>query len=208
VNDAGSYLPSNNIGVIADPNPQWFGSAMINLRWKSLSLGMQWDYVAGGQILSYTASSLVGRGVGKALENFDPTLPLILPGVNEVRDGSGNVTGYTPNNIPLTTAGVFFGNTIIGGPASDRGVFDATRIRFREVSLSYTIPTSLVSKLKLKGASISFVGNNLWWSVFNAPKYTAVDFDRTGFGVGQGSGIEYVSGPSARRYGVNLRLTF
>ncbi|MFM7855903.1 MAG: hypothetical protein ACKO96_29280, partial [Flammeovirgaceae bacterium] len=48
VNDAGSYLPSNNIGVIADPNPQWFGSAMINLRWKSLSFGMQWDYVAGG----------------------------------------------------------------------------------------------------------------------------------------------------------------
>ncbi|MFN7602336.1 MAG: hypothetical protein ACK5R0_13160, partial [Bacteroidota bacterium] len=65
-----------------------------------------------------------------------------------------------------------------------------------------------VSKLKLKGASISFVGNNLWWSVFNAPKYTAVDFDRTGFGVNQGAGIDYVSGPSARRYGVNLRLTF
>lgn len=208
VNDAGSYLPSNNIGIIADPNPQWFGSAMVNLRWKSLSFGMQWDYVAGGQVLSYTASALVGRGVGKALENFDPTLTLILPGVNEVRDGSGNVTGYTPNNIPLTTAGVFFGNTIIGGPNSDRGVFDATRIRFREVSLSYTIPSSIVSKLKLKGASISFVGNNLWWNVINAPKYTAVDFDRTGFGVNQGAGIDYVGGPSARRYGVNLRLTF
>ena len=208
VNDAGSYLPSNNIGIIADPNPQWFGSAMINLRYKALSFGMQWDYVAGGQVLSYTASALVGRGVGRALEDFDPSLTLILPGVNETRDGSGNVTGYTPNNIPLTTAGVFFGNTIIGGPASDRGVFDATRIRFREVSLSYAIPTSVISRLKLKGASISLTGNNLWWSAFNAPSYTAVDFDRTGFGVGQGQGIDYVGGPSARRYGVNLRLTF
>lgn len=208
VNDAGSYLPSNNIGIIADPNPQWFGSGIVNLRWKALTFGMQWDYVAGGQVLSYTASALVGRGVGKALENFDPTLPLALPGVNQVLDGNGNVTGYVPNTIPLTTAGVFFGNTIIGGPISDRGVFDATRIRFREVSLSYNIPSSIVSKLKLKSASISFVGNNLWWNVINAPKYTAVDFDRTGFGTNQGAGIDYVGGPSARRFGVNLRLTF
>ncbi len=208
VNTAGSYLPSNNIGIIADPNPQWFGSGIVNLRWKAITFGMQWDYVAGGQVLSYTASALVGRGVGKALEDFDPTLTLVLPGVKQVFDGTGAVTGFAPNDIPLTTAGVFFGNTIIGGPNSDRGVFDATRVRFREVSLSYNLPTAWVSKLKLKGASISFVGNNLWWSAVNAPKYTAVDFDRTGFGVNQGAGIDYVGGPSARRYGFNLRLSF
>lgn len=208
VNDAGSYLPSSSIGIIADPNPQWFGTAILNLRWKSISLSTQFDYTSGGQVLSYTAASLVGRGVGRALENFDPTLPLVLPGVNQVVDGSGNVTGYTPNNIPLTTAGVFFGNTIIGGGPSDRAVFDATRIRWRDVTLSYTLPTSIVSKLKLRGASISFTGNNLWWKVFNAPDYTAVDFDRTGFGTGNGAGIDYLGGPSARRYGVNLRLTF
>ncbi|MBS1555376.1 MAG: SusC/RagA family TonB-linked outer membrane protein [Bacteroidetes bacterium] len=208
VTSAGSYAISPGIGIIADPNPQWFGSAIVNLRWKSLTLGMQWDYVSGGQVLSYTASALVGRGVSRALENFDPTLPLVLPGVNEVRDGAGNVTGYTPNNIPLTTAGVFFGNTIIGGGPSDRGVFDATRLRFREISLSYSLPTSLVSKLKLKSASITLLGNSLWWKVFNAPDYTAVDFDRTGFGTGQGAGFDYVSGPSARRFGATLRLTF
>jgi outer membrane receptor protein involved in Fe transport len=208
VTSAGSYAISPGVGVIADPNPQWFGSGMVNLRWKSLTFGMQWDYVSGGQVLSYTASALVGRGVGKALENFDPTLPLVLPGVNEVTDGSGNVTGYTPNVIPLTTAGVFFGNTIIGGGPSDRAVFDATRIRFREVSLSYSLPSSITSKLKLKGASVTLLGNSLWWKVLNAPDYTAVDFDRTGFGTGQGAGIDYVSGPSPRRYGISLRLTF
>ena len=208
VNSSGSYQPSAGIGIIADPNPQWFGSGIVNLSWKSLSFGMQWDYVSGGQTLSYTAAALVGRGVSKDLENFDPTLPLVLPGVNEIRDGSGTVTGYSPNNIPLTTAGVFFGNTIIGGGPSDRAVFDATRFRFREVSLSYTLPTTLVSRLKLKGVSISAVGNNLWFRAINAPVFAHADFDRTAFGTGAGAGFDYLGGPSAASYGVNLKVKF
>ena len=169
---------------------------------------MQWDYVSGGQIFSYTAATMVGRGVSKDLQDFDPTLPLILPGVIEQKDGSGNVTGYTPNTIPLTTAGVFFNNTIVGGSASDRGVYDATRIRFREISLGYTLPKAWVSKLKLTGINISAVGNNLWFNAINAPKYARADFDRTASGAGNGAGFDYLGGPSARRYGVNVKINF
>ncbi|MBI3220279.1 MAG: SusC/RagA family TonB-linked outer membrane protein [Bacteroidetes bacterium] len=208
VNAAGSYATSSNLGIIGDPNPQWFGSGLLNVRWKAITLGAQVDYTAGGQVLSYTVSSLVGRGVSKDLENFDPSLPLVLPGVNEVTDGSGNVTGYTPNTTPLTTAGVFFGNTIIGGGPSDRAIFDATRVRIREISLSYTLPTAMVSKLKLKGVTVSAVANNIWWKAINAPKYTKVDFDRTAFGSGNGAGLDYISGPSAQEYGVNLKISF
>ncbi len=208
VNTAGSYATSSNIAIIGDPNPQWFGSGILALSWKSVTFGAQVDYVAGGQVLSYTASALVGRGVGRDLENFDPTLTLVLPGVNEVKDGSGNVTGYTPNNYPLTTAGVFFGNTIIGGGPSDRAIFDATRVRIREVSIGYSLPTSMISKLKLRSVNISAVANNLWWKAINAPSYTKVDFDRTAFGSGNGAGLDYISGPTAQEYGVNLRITF
>src|SRR5260370_36856636 len=122
-------------------------------------------------MFSYTAANMIGRGVSKDLENFDPTLPLILAGVIKQTDGSGNVTGYTPNTIPLTTAGVFFGNTIVGGSASDRGAYDATRVRFREVSLSYALPKAWMSKLKLRSVNISAVVNNLWFKALNAPKY-------------------------------------
>jgi TonB-linked SusC/RagA family outer membrane protein len=208
VNDAGSYQISSGLGIIGDPNPQWFGSGILSVRWKAITLGAQVDYTSGGQVLSYTVSSLVGRGVGRDLESFDPTLPLVLPGVNEVRDGSGALTGYTPNTKPLTTAGVFFGNTIIGGGPSDRAIFDATRIRIREISLSYTLPTALVTKMKLRSVTLSAVANNIWWRAINAPKYTYVDFDRTGFGTGNGVGIDYVGGPSAREYGLNLRISF
>lgn len=208
VNEAGDYQQANDIGIIADPNPDWLGSAMLNISWKGLTLGTQWDYVHGGQIYSFTAATMIGRGVARDLENFDPTLPLVLPGVREIRDGSGNVTGYTPNTIPLTTSGVFFSNTIIGGGPDDRGVFDATRVRFREISLGYSLPKSVTSKLKVNGINVSVMGNNLWFRAINAPKYARADFDRTAFGANNGAGFDYLGGPSARTYGVNLKVTF
>jgi hypothetical protein len=208
INSSGNYKFGDETGIIANPNPKWLGSLITNLTWKSLTFGMQWDYVSGGQIFSYTAATMVGRGVSKDLEKFDPTLPLILPGVLEQTDGSGNVTGYVPNNIPLTTAGVFFGNTIIGGGPDDRGVYDATRVRFREVSLGYSLPKSIVSKLKLRAVNITATGNNLWFRAINAPKYSKADFDRTAFGANNGAGFDYLGGPSARRYGATLKVTF
>jgi TonB-linked SusC/RagA family outer membrane protein len=207
INEAGDYKVANETGIIADPNPKWFGSLITSLTWKSLNFGMQWDYVQGGQVYSFTAATMVGRGVAKDLEDFDPTLPLMLPGVREVEGPSG-VT-YVPNNIPLTTAGVFFGNSIIGGTTgADRGVFDATRVRFREISLGYTLPRELVSGMKIRAVNISVVGNNLWYRAINAPKYSRADFDRTAFGTNNGAGFDYLGGPSARRYGVNVKITF
>ena len=208
ITSTGSYQQANEIGIIANPNPNWMGSLLTSLSYKAISFGMQWDYVQGGQILSYTAATMVGRGVGKDLESFNPTLPLVLPGVLEVKDASGNVTGYTPNTIPLTTAGVFFGNTIVGGAPNSTGIYDATRVRFREVSLSYSLPKTFVSKLKLTGINISFVGNNLWFKAVNTPLYAKADLDRTAFGVGNGSGFDYLGGPSARRFGGTIKITF
>lgn len=208
VSETGSYKLGNEIAIIGNPNPDWLGTVISSLSWKSITFGMQWDYVHGGQTLSYTAATMVGRGVAKDLESFDPTLPLVLPGVREVKDGNGDVTGYKENTIPLTTAGVFFGNTIIGEGAYDRGIYDATRVRFREISLAYSLPRATVSKIGLKGINISFVGNNLWFRAINAPKYAHADFDRTAFGTNNGAGFDYLGGPSARRYGVNLKINF
>ncbi|MBL0743359.1 SusC/RagA family TonB-linked outer membrane protein [Chryseolinea lacunae] len=208
VAESGSYKIGNEIAIIGDPNPNWQGSIISTLTFKGIALGMQWDYVQGGQVFSYTSQTMVGRGVSKDLEDFDPSLPLILPGVREVTDADGNVTGYKPNDIPLTTAGVFFGNTIIGEGANDRGIYDATRIRFREISLSYSIPKSLISRFKLTGVNISFVGNNLWYRAFNTPKYAKADLDRTAFGTNNGAGFDFLGGPSAKRYGVNLKISF
>jgi TonB-linked SusC/RagA family outer membrane protein len=197
----GDYEISPEIGIIGDPNPDWLGSLINDVTWKGITFGFQWDYVAGGDTYSYSAATTVARGVAKDLQDFDPRLPLIIPGVL-------SSDGVTPNNIPMPPSQFFFGNSIIGSNANDTGIFDSTRIRLREVSLSYNIPQSLISKLSIRSANISLVGNNMWWKAINAPKYSKVDFDRTAFGTANGAGFDFLGGPSAKRYGVNLRLTF
>ncbi|MDI9356034.1 MAG: SusC/RagA family TonB-linked outer membrane protein [Chitinophagaceae bacterium] len=210
IGEDGNYAAASDIGIIANPNADWISAFITTLSWKGISLNMQWDYTHGGQVFSYSAATPIARGVAKDLEEFDTSLPLILPGVREVRNAEGVVTGYTPNNLPLTTAGVYFGNTIIGhgDGISDVGIYDASRIYFREISLAYSLPKNVLEKIKLKGLSIALTGNNLWFRAINAPLYSAADFNRTAFGTRNGAGFDYIGGPSARRYGFNVKLTF
>jgi TonB-linked SusC/RagA family outer membrane protein len=195
----GDYKKSADTKIIGNPNPDYMLSTFTDIKFKGFTLGGQFDYVHGGQMFSYSAATLVGRGVAKELESFDPGLPVILPGVLE--DG-------TKNNIPMPASQVFYGNTIIGGGPNDRGIFDATRVRLREVYLNYTFPSSLFQNKGVRGATISLVANNVWFRALNMPIYSKVDADRTAFGTGNGQGFDFLGGPSARRMGVNVRLTF
>jgi len=208
INENGDYSVSNDIQIIGNPNPKWLGSMINDVTWKGITFSFQWDYVQGGDVYSATATTGIGRGIAKELQSFDPTLPLILPGVKEGDPDNPSPEDGQPNNIPQTTSGVFFNNSIVGSNANDRGIFDGTRVRLREVSLGYNIPQSITSKLSIRNAHISLVGNNLWFRALNTPKYAHADFDRTSFGTANGAGFDYLTGPSARRYGVNLRLTF
>ncbi len=199
ITENGDYKQSSEIKIIGDPNPDFLLSGFTDVSWKGFTLSGQLDYVHGGDIYSFSAGALVGRGVAKELESFDPTLTVILPGVLE--DG-------TPNNIPMPASGVFFGNTIIGDGPDDVGIFDGTRLRLREVALSYRLPKSLLGKTSIDGISVSIVGNNMWFRSFNTPKSSKVDPDRTAFGTGNGLGFDFLGGPSASRFGATVKVTF
>lgn len=199
VDGNGDYQLTPEAVIIGDPNEKFRLSGFTDFNFKGISLSAQLDYVHGGQIFSYSAATPVGRGTAKELSDFNPELPVILPGVFE----SGE-----PNNIPQPASGIFFGNTIIGGGVHEVGIFDATRVRLREVSLAYDLPAKIFGKSFVKGASISLVGNNIWFNAVNTPKSAKVDPDRTAFGTGNGTGFDFLGGPSARRWGANIKVTF
>lgn len=200
ITNNGDYVLSSEIGIIGDPNPEFLLSGFTDFNWKGFTLSGQMDYVHGGDIFSYSAGTLIGRGVAKELESFNPTLPVILPGINEETK--------QPNTIPQPASGVFFGNTIIGGGPDDRGIYDGTRLRLREIGLSYNLPKRFFGNSVVQGVTLTAIGNNLWFRSFNTPKYSKVDPDRTAFGTGNGYGIDFLGGPSAKRYGLNLRVNF
>jgi outer membrane receptor protein involved in Fe transport len=196
VDGLGNYLSSTNIGIIGDPNPDYKASLTNNLVYKGLSFRMQWDYTQGGDIYSATIRSLLARGLTKDTE-MDRMLPVILPGVKQ--DG-------TPNNIQTDATNAYF-NSLGFGPA-DRSVFDGTVVRLREVSLSYALPAKMLNKTPFGGVSLTLSGSNLWYKSPNTPQYMNFDPETSGLGAGSYRGFEFITGPSSRRIGGSLRITF
>jgi len=111
-----------------------------------------------------------------------------------------NITRGGPNDI---WAYPDFFNDIMG-TISEMNVYENSFIKLREVSLNFSLPSKVVSPLRLKGASVTFIGRNfvLWSTLPNVDPETS-----QGTGNGQG-GFDYVSLPQTKSYGVTLNLTF
>lgn len=197
----GYLLATASPVVLGDPNPAFTTSWINSFSYKGFSLDFMISYRHGGAMYSTTAGSLLGRGMvdldmGKN-GGFDRAQTVIVPGVK--LDG-------TPNDIQLTASDFYFNNYYFFG---DEGrIYDGSTIRLQEASLSYQLPKAWLSKLSIKGASLSFTGNNLWYRAIHFPKGLNFDTDNLGLGVGNGLGFEFLTGPSSRRLGGTLKLTF
>ncbi len=194
----GDYVASSEIGIIGDPTPDFKMTSISTIEWKGLSFRMQWDWTQGGDMLAYTPGTLIGRGLTKDTE-FDRLLPVILPGVQS--DGS-------PNTVQISASQAYFNNYSGFFAMQDLITYDATNIRLREVSLSYSLPSKLLKKTPLGSFSITLSGQNLWYNAPNFPEYTNFDPEVSSLGVSSVRGLEYLAGPTSRRYGVSLRTTF
>ena len=198
VDNNGNYVSSNQLGIIGDPNPDFKLTGISTLSYKGITFRMQWDYTQGGDMLAYTPGTVVGRGLS-ADTDFDRTLPLILPGVK---------TDGTPNDIQISASATFFNNLSGFFGVSDIITYDATMVRLREASLSYSLPSSVLTKTPFGSLSITLSGQNLWYNAPNFPKYVNFDPETSSLGVSNVRGLEYLSGPTSRRLGVSVRVTF
>lgn len=200
----GLYVQDPILKLLGDPNPKFTTSLINSLSFKGVTFSVQFDYRHGGKMYAATPSATIGRGVTKDVD-FDHDLSFILPGVRPITDSEGNVT-YMENDIQITASDYGFNTQFFG--YNEVAMFDATTIRLREISLGYTLPKSMLSKTPLKGVSIQLTGNNLWFKAVNVPKYVNYDTEVSSQGVDNGVGFDYLTGPSVRRYGAVLRLTF
>ncbi len=198
VGPSGDYVSSNAIGIIGDPNPDFKLTGISTLGWKGFSFRMQWDWTQGGDMLAYTPGTLVGRGLTKDTD-FDRLLPIILPGVKA--DG-------TPNDVQISASQAYFNNYSGFFGMADLITYDATVLRLREASLSYSLPTSMLSKTPFGAISLTVSGQNLWYRAPNFPKYVNFDPETSSLGVSNVRGLEYLSGPTSRRFGASIRVSF
>jgi hypothetical protein len=196
VGSDGNYLENTDITEIGDPNADWRSTVINEISYKNVTLGFQLEYQKGGDIYSTTAAALLSRGLTEDT-NFDRSGTVVLPGVTTT--GNINTTQIGWTQYGFNNSGFFI---------SEQAIYDATNLRLREVSLSYSLPKKYLEKTPFGKMSISIVGQNLWFEAFNFPKYLNFDPEVMSLGVGNGQGFDYLTGPTAKRYGFNFNLTF
>ncbi len=194
-NAQGSYVEDAGVTIIGNPQPNYTANWINNFSYKGLSFGFQWQYIDGGDIYSSTVQALMARG-NTTDTDYDRYLPLILDGVGS--DGQ-------PNTVQTYMGDVFF-DAYFG--ADEGGMFDATVIRLREVSLSYSLPKKVLQKTPFGSLNLTLFGENLFYNAPNFPEGINFDPEVLSVGVGNGRGFDFRTAPTAKKYGVALNVTF
>jgi TonB-linked SusC/RagA family outer membrane protein len=193
----GLFAPEVAGEVIANPNFDWVAGLTNNFSYKGLNLSFLIDTNQGGDVVSFTNNFYKSNGALKET-GVDRELPRVIPGVIRITNTDGSVS-YTPNNIQVSAQDYWRSF----GLQSDLGVYDATVYRLREVSLGYSLPKTLLTRLPFGSVNVSVSGRNLFYYAPNAN----FDPELNTQGAGNIRGLDLQGPPNARTYGVNLRFT-
>jgi len=186
----------NTQRAIGNPNPDFILGWRNNVTYKNISLGFLFDWRKGGDLWNGTAWALSFFGRSQLTADTREETPFIIDGV--LGDGS-------PNNIPIVRDQNYWQSSLGGfGAVGEQFVQDGGWIRLREVSVNYTLPSTLFANNFVKGASVGFIGRNLWYDW----AYDGVDPETSLTGTGNGQGFDYFNNPSTRTFQFKLNVNF
>ena len=182
--------------VLGNIQPNYLAGLSNTFSYKGLSLNVLFDTKQGGKFYSNTINT--GRFAGNLTETtLNDRQPFLIPG-SVIRNNDGT---YSPNTKLADPYTYWTTLSNIG----ENALYDASYVKLREASLSYSLPTTLVSKIKLTGIQITLTGRNLFlWTPSSQPH---LDPEVSAFGTGNVQGYEFYSYPSTRSMGASLRLT-
>jgi len=179
--------------IIGNPEPDYVMNFINTIRYKDFTLGFQLSHTAGGDVLSKTIATLLGRG--GIVEDRKNTF--VLPGVSS--DGS-------PNTLQVNNSTYYFSNVLFG--PGELSVYDGSVVRLQELSLSYSFPQKFLDKTPFGALSLTATGFNLWYDAYNTPDAANFDPNVAGTGVGNARGFDFLNGPSSKRYGISVKASF
>lgn len=199
---------SSTDNVLGNYNPKWIGGIYNTFKYKGLSLGFLIDIKKGGDMFSLDMYYGLATGLypETALKN-DLGNPSRSPVTKDANSGGVILPGVKDDGTPNTKRASNSNYGLYGyrrNPAA-AFVYDAGFVKLREVSLSYSLPKFLVSKLGIiKSIDVSFIGRNLWIIQKSLPYADPEDQISSGNVQGYQTG----SYPNLRNYGFNAKFRF
>ncbi|MEM7657170.1 MAG: SusC/RagA family TonB-linked outer membrane protein [Bacteroidota bacterium] len=198
-------------------NPDWMGSWYNEFAWGPVNLGFLLDVRYGGAFYSSTNYNLNIRGLSEAtLLGGTDANGVVTPRENIVPDGmyleDGTYRKLTTDDLResgLSSGGLTgqqYWENIMDSEIPEAVIYDATYLKFRELSLSFRFPEQLISRLSISSAQIGAVARNLavWTEVPNVDAETFSFSDQAG----AVPGLDRGGTPSLRNLALNLNLKF
>ncbi|MBW4906195.1 SusC/RagA family TonB-linked outer membrane protein [Prevotella salivae] len=177
-------LPNGERLRIGNTNPDFNMGWRNSVSWKGLNLSFLINARFGGIVTSATQAVLDQFGVSQATA--------------DARDrGYVEVAGGVKVD-PQKYYEVVANQQLMG-----YYYYNATNVRLQNISLSYTLPRTLLGQ-GWPSVTIGFIANNLWM-IYNKAPFDPEIASSTGT---YGQGSDYFSAPSLRNLGFSLKLNF
>jgi TonB-linked SusC/RagA family outer membrane protein len=213
-NNAGDILISPSSGLptstdtryypIGDRTPKFTLGLVNNFTYKSFNLNFLWDLRYGGDVFNGTEYEAYTRGA--SMQTLDRETPRVITGV--LKDGLENTANPTRNTIAVTP---YYASTYYTTNVSPEQFVEHNikTLRLRDITLTYNLPKSFVSRLGFLQSAGIFV------TITDAvllTNYSGMDpesnSNNAGIGGVGGYGIDYgnVGKPIGYNLGLRVRL--
>jgi TonB-dependent starch-binding outer membrane protein SusC len=175
----------NDETVIGDYQPDFMGGITNTFTYKGFSLDVFLQFVQGVDVYNNTLQFTTNPAA-----NWGMT--------TEMRRRWKQPGDITDIPKPLTNNG-------LNGSDNSRYLSDASYMRLKNITLSYNLPSSLVSKIKLRSARIYATGQNL----LTFTKYNGADPEVSTFGnVSTSQGTDFLTYPQSKVYQFGINIGF
>lgn len=202
--------------VIGNINPDWKGGIMNALSYKDISFSFLIDIQKGGDFFSLDTWYGTATGVYDwTAGNNDKGNPvranpadgggLPIGGVVQTgTDDDGNpISDGTVNEEYGYASNVYSSFGYVYAPNAHH-VHDASFVKLREVTFTYTLPKSLFENNFIGGIDLSLIGRNLW-IIHKNSEYSDPE---AGLSAGRFLGNQSGAYPAVKEVGFNLRVKF
>lgn len=182
LNGDGAITQDADRKIVGSSQPKFLASITNTFKYKNFDLSIFLNSSYGNKIFNWTRANLeLGTGYTGAVATL--------------------LNRWTPTNRNTDV------HKAIENPAvtiSNRFVEDGSFIRLKNLSVGYTIPTTLLSKLKLSGLRVYITGSNL----FTWTNYTGYDPEVSTNGQNSiSTGMDRAAYPNARSIQAGISLT-
>lgn len=200
----GNYLKTGPNEKIGDTNPDWLMGITNTINYKSWSFSFLIDVQQGGSVFSL--DQYYGQATGLYVDS-DYINDLGNPVRNTIENGGGFINpgvleDGTQNTIRVDASE--FGAFGYAAYPQSEFVYDASYVKLRQASLSYTMPSKFLDNTFMTGLQFTVTGSNLWIIDKNTP------YADPESGLSSGNSQGYITGslPTTQDYGFNIKAQF